>query len=68
MRREPAPTPSRSASHPAPRTEGTPVIPLYDTDHPELFAIEPAAMDHPGLVIDRLDDLVPPGTVSPPSA
>lgn len=40
-----------------------PVIPFYGTDHPELFAIERAAMDRPGLVIDRLNHFVPHGTV-----
>ncbi len=40
-----------------------PVIPFYGTDHPGLFAIERAAMDRPGLVIDCLNDLVPQGTV-----
>ena len=40
-----------------------PVIPFYGTDHPELFAIERAAMDRPGLVIGRLNHLVPHGTV-----
>lgn len=39
------------------------VIPFYGAEHPGLFAIERAAMDHPGLVIDRLNDLLPRGTV-----
>lgn len=39
------------------------VIPFYGAEHPELFAIERAAMDRPGLVIDRLNDLLPSGTV-----
>lgn len=39
------------------------VIPFYGVEHPELFAIERAAMDRPGLVIDRLDHLLPGGTV-----
>lgn len=39
------------------------VIPFYGVEHPGLFAIERAAMDHPGLVIDRLNDLLPRGTV-----
>jgi ubiquinone/menaquinone biosynthesis C-methylase UbiE len=39
------------------------VIPFYGTDHPELFATERAAMDRPGLVIDRLNDMLPRGTV-----
>ncbi len=39
------------------------VIPFYGTEHPELFAIERAAMDRPGLVIDRLNDVLPRGTV-----
>jgi SAM-dependent methyltransferase len=39
------------------------VIPFYGADHPDLFAIERAAMDRPGLVIDRLDELLPIGTV-----
>lgn len=39
------------------------VIPFYGANHPELFAIERAAMDRPGLVIDRLNALLPPGVV-----
>jgi SAM-dependent methyltransferase len=39
------------------------VIPFYGAEHPGLFAIERAAMDHPGLVIDRLNELLPRGTV-----
>lgn len=34
------------------------VIPFYGTDEPELFAIERRAMDRPGRVIDRLDQLL----------
>jgi len=39
------------------------VIPFYGADHPELFAIERAAMDRPGLVIERLNEVLPRGTV-----
>ncbi len=39
------------------------VIPFYGAEHPELFAIERAAMDRPGLVIDRLNELLPRGIV-----
>ena len=39
------------------------VIPFYGAEHPDLFAIERAAMDRPGVVIDRLNDLLPPGSV-----
>jgi len=39
------------------------IIPFYGIEHPELFAIERAAMDRPGLVIDRLNQLLPGGTV-----
>jgi SAM-dependent methyltransferase len=40
------------------------VIPFYGVEHPELFAIERAAMDRPGLVIDRLNVILPRGTVA----
>lgn len=39
------------------------IISFYGVDHPDLFAIERAAMDRPGLVIDRLDVLLPTGNV-----
>lgn len=39
------------------------VIPFYGAEHPELFMIERASMDRPGRVIDRLNDLLPCGTV-----
>ena len=39
------------------------IIPFYGVEHPELFAIERVAMDRPGLVIDRLNHLLPGGTV-----
>jgi SAM-dependent methyltransferase len=39
------------------------VLPFYGSDHPDLFAIERAAMDRDGLVIDRLDEVLPPGLV-----
>lgn len=35
------------------------MIPFYGTEHPDLFAIERAAMDRPGLVIAELDRLLP---------
>lgn len=41
-----------------------PIIPFYGVDRPELFAIERAAMDRPGKVVDRLDRLLPTGTVA----
>lgn len=41
-----------------------PIIPFYGVDRPELFAIERAAMDRPGRVIERLDRLMPPGTIA----
>jgi SAM-dependent methyltransferase len=34
-------------------------IPFYGTRHPDLFAIERAAMDRPGLVLQALDRLLP---------
>jgi SAM-dependent methyltransferase len=40
-----------------------PIIPFYGVDRPDLFAIERAAMDRPGRVIDRLDRLLPSGVV-----
>jgi SAM-dependent methyltransferase len=40
------------------------VIPFYGIDRPDLFAIERAAMDRPGLVIKRLDRLMPSGTIA----
>jgi len=39
------------------------VLPFYGSDHPDLFAIERAAMDRDGLVIERLDELLPRGLV-----
>ncbi len=39
------------------------MIPFYGVEHPELFTIERAAMDRDGLVIDRLNELLPRGTV-----
>lgn len=39
------------------------VIPFYGIEHPDLFAIERAAMDRPGLVVDHLNDLLPRGIV-----
>ncbi len=40
------------------------VIPFYGVDRPDLFAIERAAMDRPGRVIDRLGRLLPEGTIA----
>ncbi len=40
------------------------IIPFYGIDHPDLFALERAAMDRPGLVIERLDRLLPGGTIA----
>ena len=39
------------------------VIPFYGVEHPDLFTIERAAMDRPGLVVDRLNRLLPGGIV-----
>jgi len=39
------------------------VMPFYGVEHPDLFTIERAAMDRPGLVIDRLNRLLPGGVV-----
>lgn len=39
------------------------VLPFYGSDHPDLFAIERAAMDRGGRVIERLDELLPQGLV-----
>jgi SAM-dependent methyltransferase len=41
-----------------------PIIPFYGVDRPDLFEIERAAMDRPGRVIDRLDRLLPSGTIA----
>ena len=41
-----------------------PIIPFYGVDRPDLFAIERAAMDRPGKVIERLDRLMPAGAVA----
>ena len=41
-----------------------PIIPFYGVDRPDLFAIERAAMDRPGRVIDRLDKLMPDGIIA----
>lgn len=41
-----------------------PIIPFYGVDRPDLFDIERAAMDRPGKVIDRLDRLLPGGTIA----
>ncbi len=35
------------------------MIPFYGADQPDIFAIERAAMDRPGLVIEELDRLLP---------
>jgi SAM-dependent methyltransferase len=40
-----------------------PIIPFYGVDRPDLFEIERAAMDRPGRVIERLDRLLPSGTI-----
>ncbi len=40
------------------------IIPFYGVDHPDLFAIERAAMDRPGLVLQRLNRLLPAGVVA----
>ena len=40
------------------------IIPFYGVDRPDLFAIERAAMDRPGRVIERLDRLLPAGTIA----
>jgi len=40
------------------------ILPFYGATHPDLFAIERSAMDRPGKVIDRLDDLLPHGLVA----
>ncbi|NIA23946.1 MAG: methyltransferase domain-containing protein [Gammaproteobacteria bacterium] len=40
------------------------VIPFYGTDRSGLFAIERAAMDRQGLVINALDRLLPDGVVA----
>ncbi len=40
------------------------IIPFYGTTHPDLFAIERAAMDRQGRVVSALDELLPEdGTV-----
>jgi SAM-dependent methyltransferase len=39
------------------------VIPFYGGDDPAMFALERAAMDRDGLVIDALDQLLPAGRV-----
>lgn len=39
------------------------LVPFYWEEHPDLFAIERAAMDAPGRVIDALDDILPAGLV-----
>ncbi len=39
------------------------VIPFYGTDDPAMFAIEREAMDRDGLVLQALDELLPPGRV-----
>lgn len=40
------------------------VIPFYGAAEPEIFAIERAAMDRAGRVIDRLDELLPRGAIA----
>jgi hypothetical protein len=35
------------------------IIPFYGTEHPELFALERAAMDPEGLVVEALDAVLP---------
>jgi SAM-dependent methyltransferase len=39
------------------------IIPFYGSERPDLFAIERAAMDRPGKVLDALDRLLPAGRV-----
>lgn len=39
------------------------VIPFYGAQHPDLFAIERAAMDPAGLVLSALDERLPSGIV-----
>ncbi len=41
-----------------------PIIPFYGAEHPDLFALERAAMDRQGSVLSALDDLLPTGLVA----
>lgn len=40
------------------------IIPFYGSSDPERFAIERAAMDRPGLILDTLDKILPGGVVA----
>lgn len=57
--RPPAPRSPSSSRLLAPVARVVTVLPFYGTRRPDLFAIERAAMDRAGLVVDALDRLLP---------